>query len=509
MTNEEIQQIEYQKRLKELTDKKKLIQGLPHLYRDKHYKWSREFFSSHEKRLFLTAANQIGKSTVNIKTCVEWAGNPNLWGVLFGAKIPNQFWYMYPSGKVAEIEFETKWSLYLPGGDYKSHPTYGWKAQKSNGQISSIHFNSGVTIYFKFYTQKIENLQTATVHSVFVDEELPDSYYDEINMRLAATDGYFRMVFTATMGQDLWRKTMEPMDHEKEMFPDAKKIRVSMFDCMQFEDGTPSHWTSDRINSIIRSCKSQAEVLRRVYGRFVVSSGRAFYAFDAERHFVAPREVPQDWKCVSCIDYGSGGKSHPPAILFLAVSPEYDSALVTDSWLGDDGATYTAGDIYIKYVELRGSRRPIYEIYDYSSKDIGTIAERHGECFTKADKSATSGLSGVNTLFRYDAMFVLQGGDTNANGKLVSELMVLQQKDEDNRNKGGNYKRNDDLSDCLRYIITQIYWNWMKISSGEKMKSVRGSLIKNRYEERPNYDRKIEEESYSAEGELDFWNELY
>lgn len=499
----------------ELLALKKKIDSLPHLYRDKHYAWSRKFYESTAKRLFLTAANQIGKSTVNIKTCIEWAGNPAQWPKLYGTQMkPNQFWYMYPSGKVAEVEFETKWKLYLPGDAYKNHPTYGWRAHKVNGQISRIEFNTGVSVFFKFYTQRIENLQTATVHAVFVDEELPDSYYDEINMRLAATNGYYRMVFTATLGQDLWRQTMEPLPHEEERFPDAEKMSVSMFDCITFEDGSPSHWTQDRINAVIRSCKSQAEVLRRVYGKFVVSSGRAFYAFDADKHFIPDLPLEPSWNWASCIDYGSGGKAHPPAIVFVLYSPEHDYAYVTDTWLGDDGSTYTAGDIFNKYIELRGSRRPVYQIYDFSSKDIGTIAERHGECFTKADKSNTAGLSAINTLFRFDRMFIFHGGSHN--GKLVSELMTLRSTDEDNRNKGGNYKKNDDLTDCLRYICNQIYWNWMRISDGKMQRSAnKGNHLKKIRENELKEGRRgrvyaqDEEDGHGVEEEFDFWNELY
>ena len=80
-----------------------------------------------------------------------------------------------------------------------------------------------ITIYFKTYSQNVTDLQAGTVSFIFCDEELPISLFPELSARLIATDGYFSMVFTATLGQEYWRLTMEPDEEngEIEKHPDA------------------------------------------------------------------------------------------------------------------------------------------------------------------------------------------------------------------------------------------------------------------------------------------------
>jgi len=67
---------------------------------------------------------------------------------------------------------------------------------------------------------------------------------------------------------------MQPEQFEEEQFPGAGRRFVSQYDCMYFDDGTPGIYTPEMIAENIRKCSSQAEVQRRVFGRFVVDSDR-------------------------------------------------------------------------------------------------------------------------------------------------------------------------------------------------------------------------------------------
>ena len=96
------QQSVIKQRIKELRD------DLPHLYGQKFYPWSREFFESRNRMNLLCAANQIGKSSIAIRKNIEWACNKKLWPSLWDST-PKQFWYFYPSDEVATIEVEKKW----------------------------------------------------------------------------------------------------------------------------------------------------------------------------------------------------------------------------------------------------------------------------------------------------------------------------------------------------------------------------------------------------------------
>ena len=222
--------VRYQNLLKQAKLKEQkilLIQNLPHRYAWKWYTWARTFFESRNKQNFLCAANQISKSSTQIRKCIDWATNVELWSELWD-RPPTLFWYLYPDRKVATAEFELKWEKeFLPRGEFKEHERYGWRKVYERGAIDYIEFNTGVRVYFKSYGQDVQNLQTGTVYAIFCDEELPEDLYGELDARLNASGGYFHMVFTATLGQDFWRRCMEPEEGDEVVFPAAHKQTVS------------------------------------------------------------------------------------------------------------------------------------------------------------------------------------------------------------------------------------------------------------------------------------------
>lgn len=422
----------------------------PHLYRFPFYTWSKEFFESKEKINLLCAANQLGKSSTQIRKAIEWATNPELWPQLWMQR-PTQFWYLYPTSKQAKIEFETKWKQFLPPADLKDHPTLGWRFEMVNREPFAIHFNTGVGIYFKFYAQSTQALQTGTVDAMFCDEELPEEHYNELMFRLSASSGYFHMVFTATLGQEFWRLCMEPEPDETEKLPHAKKWVVSLYDSRFYDDGSKSPWTMEKIKEVESKCSSDLEVQKRVMGKFVMddASGRIFHAYDPKRHFVKGHDIPDHWMIYAGVDIGSGGQNgHPGAIAFVAVSPDLRKARVIRAWRGD-GISTTASDIVKKYIELKKElKRPVVaQFYDWASADFHAIATEMGEGgFLKAEKGE-KGIELVNTLFRND-MLLLYDTDPEV-GKLSNELLKV-------RHSTPKQKRKDDLADATRYAISTI-----------------------------------------------------
>lgn len=428
---------------------------LPHLYGYPWYKWAREFFESRSSVSLLCAANQISKSSTQIRKCIDWATDTSKWGELWSTP-PRQFWYLYPTLDVATIEFQKKWlPEFMPRGGQAKTSEYGYQVEKQRGQIKAIHFNTGVSVYFKAYSQDVQHLQTGTVHAIFADEELPVALWDELSLRLAAVGGYFNMVFTATLNQDFWRRCIEPSTREQEVMPEAFKKQVSMYECLEYEDGSPTPWTVEKIRQIEMRCKSEAEKQRRVHGRFVTEEGRIFQGFDSGKHFKAPLErvVPAGWHVYSGVDIGSGGKdNHPASVVFIAVRPDHRMGYVVRCWRGD-GVPTTNGDIVNKYVELRGRMKPVVQAYDHAAKDFGTIQGRMGLGFVKAEKSHEIGEGIVNTLFKNDMLFII---DDDEGRKLGGELSTLMHSTPKN-------KRKDDLADALRYAATQVPWDFEAI----------------------------------------------
>lgn len=475
--------------------------SLPHLYGWKWYPWARTFFESTNHYNFLVAANQISKSSTQIRKCIHWATERSLWRKLWRSD-PLQFWYMYPTKDVATIEFEKKWiPQFLPKNEYKNHPDYGWKEEYKNKYIHALHFNTGVSIYFKTYGQDVTDLQTGTVDAIFNDEELPEELYSELNMRISATDGYFHMVFTATLGQEIWRCTMEETGKD-EQFKDALKLQVSMYDCLQYEDATPSHWTLERIERVKNSCKSEAEIQRRVYGKFVVDGNLKYPAFSRARNINRDVKPPPDWYVFySGTDIGSGGaQAHPAAITFVAVRPDFKYGRVFQGWRGD-GVTTTNGDILQKHTEMKGNLPLTAAFYDWQSKDFFVIASRIGQNFTPADKSHDTGESILNVLFKNKMLDI---DDIMELKPLITELVTL-------KKDTPKTKAKDDFVDALRYNVTKIPWDFNAIT-GQKL-DLGPTRAEMNAEERMR--RGIEEQElldqlnpFDPDEELDAWDEL-
>lgn len=432
---------------------------LPHLYGQKHYLWSRQFVESTNKMNLLCAANQIGKSTSAIKKNIEWACNKKLWPKLWSTP-PRIFWYFYPSDRVASVEVEKKWIPdYLPRDEMKNHPMYGWRVQYGR-EVEAIHFNSGVTIYFKSYAQKIINLQSSTIHMITADEEMPQELLDELLARLTNTKGYFNQVFTATLGLPIWYQAMECIGQPEEKFKSAFKQNVSLYDCRYYEDGSPGPWTDESIKARIETCTSEAEVQKRVFGRFVKDEGRKFASFSPDKHIKQNPPVPGDWRYYAGVDVGSGGtssgntKRSSGAVVFLAVDPTFTKARVVKTWRGD-GVETSAIDILNIYRRMKQGIQVTNACYDYQSREFGIIASRNGEPFVPADKSRNTGEQIVNSLFRSSALTIDE--DVSDNHKLINELMTVPAGDK-------SRKYPDDLCDALRYTILLVPWDFPKIS---------------------------------------------
>lgn len=490
--------------LQALEQKKKEQLFLPHIYHpQKLYKWQLEFFYSVNPKNFLTAANQIGKSSINIKKCIHWATDTTLWGKLWKST-PRQFWYLYPDSKTTKMEFYEKWvPEFLPRGDMKNHPVYGWTVEYGDRKTPElIRFNTGLAVYFKTYLQKTTSLQAGTVYAIFCDEELPIEHYDELSFRLSGVDGYFHMVFTATLNQEMWRLTMEEKG-EAERFPGAFKRQISLYDCMIYADGSASQWTAERIKAKEADCSTETERLRRVEGRFVSELGLKYPTFDPAVHVITPRKIPDDWFIYSGIDHGSGGeRGHPSAIIFLGVSPDYSRGEIFFGWRGD-GIETTEGDTLKKYFAIRDEELKLYgrmveQRYDYKNVDFKIMAGRVNEYFLPANKFHDEGEGVLNSLFKHQALFIHRTPELE---KLVLELKSIR-KDKDKR------EALDDLADAARYAITTICWDWSKIKievPGEIFKPP--SSLQLRRAMFVDEDKQIDKND--VDSELKFWNQMY
>lgn len=401
---------------------------------------------------YVTGKNYVvthNSSTV-IKKLIEMAVSPERWADVWPDQMavgqkPTQWWYLYPTKDVATVEFNEKWVPLLPKVD-PDDPKYGWKVKKgSYATVHSVSFNTGVTIYFKAYKQEVSSLQSGSASVVTGDEEVPVALLPELQMRTSATNGFMFFVFTATMGQKFWREVVE----ERTKWPDARVWQVSLYDSMKYEDGTPSMWTKDRIEAAKRSCISEAEVQRRIMGKFVVDSGLLFPHFDEEKHVKEYHPIPEGWEVYAGLDYGTGGgpSAHPASIVVCGINPEHTKVRVIRMWRGDRQST-TAQDIVDTYLEMTKGLKVITAYYDYGpgGRDIGTIATRMGLPFEPANKGTDVGRGILQSLIKADALIFYSTDDPGIGqyletGKMIDELITAVDKP-DKRSQN-----NDDL--CL------------------------------------------------------------
>lgn len=435
---------------------------LPHLDGYKFYKWSRKFFESQNKMNLVTAANQIGKSLTNIRKCIHWATEKELWPTLWPKGRPYSFFYLYPDRPMFEVEWNSKWiPQLLPRGKMKDHKQYGWAEVMDRGKVVGIKFNTGVIVWFKTYSQKVSALQGATLHAVFTDEELPVKYFPELQARLTDTDGYFSSCFTATLGQEMWRQAMQPGRGDKELFPTAFKMTVSLYDCMTFEDGSPGRFNEKRIDEIKQRCSSQVEIDRRVYGKFVHEEGIRYTNFDVDRHVIPPFPITDKYLVYAGVDIGSGGINHPSSIIFVAVETNMSKGYVFKGWRGDNVGDTASSDVMDMFLQLKGRHKPVSQVYDHSAKEFGILASRIGEPFLRAEKSQELGSQTINTLFKNNMLYIFD--DDPELQKLVTELLNL-------RHDHSKSKAKDDLCDGLRFCCMQVPWDWSTIVSEDTIK---------------------------------------
>ena len=508
-------------KLKALEQETRRGELLPHLYMHKHYKWSHEFENDLKtKTQVVCAANQIGKTSTLVKKLIRIATEPEKWPTMWPGlpkgMLPAQWWYLYPSADVASIEFEEKWRPLLPKVS-KDDPRYGWRVIMRNQKVFGLMFNTGIHIYFKYYSQNVTMLQAASAYLVALDEECPVEMIPELQMRTRATDGFMFFVFTPTIGQKFWKDVVEA----RTVWQHARVWQPSLYDCMQYVDGSGSHWTPEKVQRAVDECISESEKQRRIFGKVVAEneSSRAYSTFNPLEHAREATPVPNDWGIVVGVDYGSGAfpDGHPSAITFLAVNPDRTLGRVIRHWRGD-GVETTAEDVVNKFEEMSKDIVNINTVvYDYSARDIGTIAHRRGLPFQNANKARDSGKMFVNSLFKKNALYIDLWGDAAEalrinpehlqTHKLIEELMSLLEGEKKVHAK-------DDSIDSMRYPVAAVSWAWDEIhpESGYLSNSTR-DYSKKKLTPREEWVRDFKkgldqtDDMFGVEEELKFWRD--
>lgn len=472
---------------------------LPHLHSFKPYKWTLEYWNSTNRKKFICAGNQVSKSSTQIRHCIDLATDRTKWKKFFPLRKPRTFWYVYPDqGKVAE-EVLDKWEKeFLPRGASKESGDYAWKYFYRKGEISGIHFTgTGVKVYFKTWKQ---DHQSGTIDALFVDEELEPSLYEELIRRLTRYDGLFSMVYTATKGYPFWMNVIEKRGQKGEIFPEADKWQVSMeYDCEFYADGTPSPWTPERVAKEKAKCGTEAEVNKRIHGRYTLESGRKYPSFSRDRNVKPAQRLDlKQWDFFSGVDIGTGGENaHPAAITVIAVNKARTFARVVRHWRGDDKTSTDSSDILDQFIELTKGLPMNINYYDHASREFYLRASKAGIPFSKANKSHDHGEDLINILFKNDMMVI---DDIEECEPLIEEYLTL---------KADTPKRvaKDDSIDSHRYAVSSIDFDLSGIVG--KPKFYQAPVVTTQRTSRHVRDPEAEEmNDHSIENDIDEMNDL-
>jgi phage terminase large subunit-like protein len=492
------------KKLQAQKANKELMNSLPHKFKIKPYQWQLDYWASTNRMKFVCSGNQVGKSSAQIIHAIDLATDETKWKKFFPKRPPQVFWYIYPSkGKVQE-EFQEKWiKEFLPKGSMTTHQVYGWKEFKVDNEFAGIRFNNGISIYFKSWGQ---DLQAGTVDAVFADEELPVKIFPELQMRLTATFGIFSMVFTATLNQKLWFDVIEKVGKRGEKFPEAFKKQVSMeFDCRFFADGSPSHFTEEVVNKKKNSMPNQAEIDRRIHGRFVASEGRKFKSFNKIVNVKPRTQTPSNWEFYGGVDVGTGGDGHPPAISIVAIKPDMKYGKLIKFWKGNDGSNYNSSQVLNRYIEMTAELVMTNNYYDWHSKEFKLRADEAGIPFNKAEKGHDFGDDLLNTLFK-NRMLDLE--ECEQVEDLIQEFETL-------KHETPKTIAEDDGIDSLRYAVSKIPWDFVDITTAfiELVEKEKEEVLDERQKNAVEFAKKLQREEFNEkewdyETEIDEYNDI-
>ncbi len=454
-------------KLKLLEAKQKMESELPHLYGFNLYRWQREFIESTNKMTIMVAANQIGKSSAQWLKAIRWATDKTIWPKIF-AKDPKMFLYFMPSLKLITREIETKIiPEYLPRGDQRDNGPYRWEAKYAE-EIEYIYFpETDVRIQFLSYASDPHKaFQAMSPHAVFADEEMPAEIFGEIITRLQSHEevtyfdekkkktitnpgAYFHLVCTPTRGEQMWEDAFNGHKFEK-----AKKMQVSLYECTQFEDGSPGKYSVPKIEEIKQTLPDQRSIEVRVYGKFSKIEGLLFSSFDRLRN-VGPRmDLGANCLYFGGIDYGSGGQyGHAGACCIVQVNSDRTMAQVFRLWKGNHKEKTTASDILHKYLDLRAGINCAGEYYDWAASDLGVIAQREGLPIQKANKDAVSGYGLINSLFKNNMLHIPN----------EPEFYPLIKEIERARESTKKKDLDDDAADAMRFALANIPFDFSKV----------------------------------------------
>ncbi|MFA7086699.1 MAG: phage terminase large subunit [Aliarcobacter sp.] len=190
---------------------------------------------------------------------------------------------------------------------------------------------------------------------------------------------------------------------------------------------------------------------RMLYGKWCGGDGAIFRDFNEKVHVVEPFSIPSSWALSVAIDFGY---DHPAAILWGAYDYGTDAVYIYREWR-EQGRTID--EIAAKIKNVPESEFYRYDVIwaDHALADRAFL-HREGVVTRPAKKSVLDGITAINQRLRVNAKTGMPRLVVfNTCKALIDEMYSYEWRKTESQvvNKESPVKVNDDLVDCLRYIV--------------------------------------------------------
>lgn len=315
----------------------------------------------------------------------------------------------------------------------------------------TVYLKNGAEIMFRNLESADEGrakLRNISLNGMFIDqvEELDSEdwkeLYEELLGRLSDPRGPGKMILAANPGPtDHWayRRFIDP--ETSHLYPQCRYVHGTLYDNRENLD---ERYFASRI----RTKEQNPEYYKRmVLGEWGSFGSKRFKLFDKDRHVVEPFQIPPWWEIVEGFDYGH---YHPTAVVWVAVDEN---------------------EVHYVFGEYRERERPI----SYHAKQIHAFRQAHRivnpvswadpMCFHRESKHSSNAIA--IELADHDIFVSPANNDRLAGWARIEELLTedrlrifspckdLIRELPNLRYKDGSDdvdKKNDDLSDALRYV---------------------------------------------------------
>lgn len=193
------------------------------------------------------------------------------------------------------------------------------------------------------------------------------------------------------------------------------------------------------IDNLINATPSGVFTERGIYGRWTSGEGAVYTDFNAEKHYIATEQLPDNLTYYCGVDWGY---EHWGSIVVLGETETGEVYLIEEYAAQHEEIDYWV-DIALEIQERYHKRIPFYA--DSARPEHVARFIREGLKTQNANKSVLSGIEEVAKLFKTNSFFILESAVTKFNDEIYQYVW--------NKKTGEPVKEHDDVLDAIRYAI--------------------------------------------------------